>query len=186
MTPAEPRYFDSPQAFRAWLDEHHRHAPPLWVAIAKKGCTHHVLPHQEALDAALCHGWIDGAVKKIDDEHYALRFSQRRAGSNWSAVNVLRFHQLQAANLVHDSGLAAFESRDRKVSEDTPAQLTEADQAAFKADPAAWAFMERQPPGYRRQASWYVLSARTETTRQRRLARLIALCAAEKRLPGYG
>jgi hypothetical protein len=98
---------------------------------------------------------------------------------------VNRFHQLQAANLVHESGLAAFESRDRTVSEDTPAQLTETDQAVFKATAVAWSFMERQPPGYRRQASWYVLSARTEATRQRRLARLIALSAAGRRLPGY-
>jgi len=99
----------------------------MWVAISKKGCTHHVLQHQDALDAALCYGWIDGAVKRIDENHYALRFSVRRAGSNWSVVNVLRFKQLQAASLVHAAGLTAFESRDRKVLEDAPAELTEAD-----------------------------------------------------------
>ena len=116
MRPTDVRYFDSGQHFRAWLLEHHATSAPIWAAIAKRGCSHHVLPHQEALDAALCFGWIDGIVGRLDDDHYALRFSARRPRSNWSAVNVLRFAQLKEAGAVHVSGLVAFESRDRALS----------------------------------------------------------------------
>lgn len=185
MRPTDVRYFDSGQHFRAWLLEHHATSAPIWAAIAKRGCSHHVLPHQEALDAALCFGWIDGIVGRLDDDHYALRFSARRPRSNWSAVNVLRFAQLKEAGAVHVSGLVAFESRDRAISEEQPAELTAADVELFKANSAAWAFFARQPPGYRRQASWYVLSARTAATRQLRLAKVIELSAVEQRLPGF-
>ncbi len=186
MRPTDVQYFESGARFRAWMFEHHATAAPIWVAIAKRGCTHHVLTYQEALDAALCFGWIDGVVGRLDDDHYGLRFSQRRPRSNWSVVNVTRFGLLREAGEVHASGLAAFESRDRTVSEDEPAQLTDADLALLKADADAWAFFLRQPPGYRRQASWYVLSARTGEVRQRRLAKVIKLSAAGKRLPGFG
>ncbi|RPH44892.1 MAG: bacteriocin-protection protein [Burkholderiales bacterium] len=185
MKPADVLYFDSAEQLRDWLLAHHATSPPAWIAIAKRGCAHHVLPYRDALDAALCFGWIDGVVGRLDDDHYALRLSRRRPGSNWSAVNVRRFAELQADGWLHPSGLAAFEQRDRAVSEDTPAVLAEADLAAFVANPAAWAFFETQPAGYRRQASWYVLSARTEPTRQRRLSRLIELSASGLRLPGY-
>ncbi len=186
MKPSDVRYFDSAQQFRTWLHAHHLISAPVWVAIAKRGCAHHVLPHQDALDEALCFGWIDGVVGRLDEDHYALRFSKRRPGSNWSAVNVLRFGQLHKAGEVHASGLAAFESRDRAASEDTPAELEAHDLVVFQANVAAWAFFERQPPGYRRQASWYVLSARTDATRQRCLMRVIELSALGQRLPGYG
>ena len=156
------------------------------MAIAKRGCSHHVLRYQDVLDAALCFGWIDGVVGRIDEQHYALRLSRRRAGSNWSAVNIRRFAELRAAGQVQPSGLAAFESRDRAVSEDAPAELSGDDLAAFHAQRMAWAFFAAQPAGYRRQASWYVLSARTAPTRQRRLRKLIELSAAGQRLPGFG
>jgi uncharacterized protein YdeI (YjbR/CyaY-like superfamily) len=185
VKPTDVQYFDSARDFRAWLDAHHAASPPLWVAIAKRGCAHHLLAYQEALDAALCFGWIDGVVGRIDTNHYALRFSKRRTGSNWSVVNVLRYGELHAAGDVHASGLAVFESRDRSASEDTPAELNEADLLVFQADAAAWTFFDRQPPGYRRQASWYVLSARTPETRKRRLMKVIALSALGQRLPGY-
>lgn len=185
MRPTDVRYFDSAQHFKAWLLKHHATSVPIWVAIAKRGCAHHVLPHQDALDAALCFGWIDGIVGRLDDDHYALRFSARRPRSNWSAVNVLRFAQLKEAGAVHAAGLVAFESRDRVVSEEKPAELTAADVELFKANSAAWAFFATQPSGYRRQASWYVLSARTAATRQRRLAKVIEFSAERRRLPGF-
>jgi uncharacterized protein YdeI (YjbR/CyaY-like superfamily) len=185
MRPTDVRYFDSAQHFRDWLLAHHATAMPIWVAIAKRRCTHHVLAHQDALDAALCFGWIDGIVGRLDEDHYALRFSARRPRSNWSVVNLLRFAQLQKAGAVHAEGLAAFASRDRVASEEASAELTPADVALFQANPAAWAFFAAQPPGYRRQASWTVLSARTAATRQRRLDKLIALSAAGRRLPGF-
>jgi uncharacterized protein YdeI (YjbR/CyaY-like superfamily) len=185
MRPSDVRYFDAAQQFRTWLLEHHATSVPIWVAIAKRGCSHHVLLHQDALDAALCFGWIDGIVGRLDDDHYALRFSARRPRSNWSAVNVVRFAQLKEAGVVHAAGLVAFETRDRAVSEEEPAELMAADVDAFKANPVAWSFFAAQPSGYRRQASWYVLSARTASTRRRRLAKVIELSAAGQRLPGF-
>jgi uncharacterized protein YdeI (YjbR/CyaY-like superfamily) len=185
MKPTDVRYFDSPVAFRAWLEAHRDSAGPTWVAVAKKGATHHVLPYAAVLDTLLCLGWIDGVVGRVDEQHYALRASRRRPGSNWSAVNVQRVAELSAAGLMHPAGLAAFESRDKAVSEETRAELAPADRAVFEANAAAWAFFQAQPPGYRRQASWYVISARTPATRQRRLARLVELCAAGRRLPGF-
>ena len=185
MKPVDIRYFDSAAHFRSWLEQHHGSAGPTWVAIAKSGCTHHVLTYQEALDSALSFGWIDGVVGRIDAEHYAQRFSQRRPKSNWSVVNVRRIEQLFVAGEVHVSGRAAFESRDAAVSEDAVATLGTDEQAAFEENTDAWAFFCKQPPGYRRQASWYVMSARTAATRLRRLNRVISASASGQRLPGY-
>jgi uncharacterized protein YdeI (YjbR/CyaY-like superfamily) len=185
MKPTNIQFFDSAEHFQSWMLAHHATAAPTWVAIAKLGSKHHVLTYQEALDVALCHGWIDGVVGRIDEDHYAARFSARRPGSNWSVVNVKRFAQLQASGLVHVSGLLAFESRDRAVSEDQTAELDEDSLAALRANAAAWAFFDRQPPGYRRQASWFVMSARTPATKARRLQKLLALSASGQRLPGF-
>jgi uncharacterized protein YdeI (YjbR/CyaY-like superfamily) len=117
--------------------------------------------------------------------HYAQRFSQRRSKSNWSAVNVKRFKELLALGVVHASGVAAFEQRDKAISEDVQAEFTDDYIRIFRQAPDAWAFFQQQPPGYRRQASWYVISARTEPTRAKRLHRVIALSNARRRLPGY-
>lgn len=186
MKPTNVLFFDSAEQFRLWLQAHHTSSAPVWIALAKRGCTHHLLFHQDALDTALCFGWIDGIVGKIDIEHFALRFSKRRTRSNWSVVNVSRFGELHEMGLVDAAGLSAFESRDITLSEDTPAQLNETDLAQLKANPAAWAYFEQQPPGYRRQASWFVQSARTAVTRQRRLLKVIERSESQKRLPGYG
>jgi hypothetical protein len=120
------------------------------------------------------------------EAHNAWRFSDRRPVSNWSAINVLRFNQLFATGTDHASELAAFESRGRVVPEDAPAEMLGSDLMQLQADAAAWPFFERQPAGWRRQARWYVLGARSEATRQRRLSRIIQLSATGKRLPGYG
>lgn len=121
-------------------------------------------------------------MSKLDDSHYALRFTRRRPKSNWSAINIRRFNELQAAGLVMPAGLAAFESRDRAVSEERPAALDGAHEQRMRARPAAWRFFSEQPPGYRRQAAWYVMSARGEATRDRRLAQLIEASAQGRRL----
>lgn len=183
MKPTDVRRFASPEALRDWLHANHAAVDALWIAIAKKNATSDVVTHAQALDLALAYGWIDGFVGKLDDTHYALRFTRRRAKSNWSAVNLKRFAELQAAGRVMPAGQAAYERRDRAISEERPAELDPALARRFKAQRAAWAFFSRQPPGYRRQASWYVMSARTEPTRLRRLERLVEASAAGLRLP---
>jgi uncharacterized protein YdeI (YjbR/CyaY-like superfamily) len=182
MTPTDLLYFKSAAAFRRWLAQHHATATAQWVALAKKGATDRLLHYPDALDAALAYGWIDGFVSKLDDTHYALRFTPRKPRSNWSAVNVKRYEELLAQRLIEDAGRRAFDTRDRAVSEQTRAELDGELLAAFKRNKAAWAFFCAQPPGYRRQASWAVLSARTEPTRQRRLQGLIDASARGERI----
>lgn len=173
MKPTDPLAFATPADFSAWLAEHHATSPARWLLLAKQG--HAGITHRQALDEALCWGWIDGFVGKWSDSHFALRFSPRKPSSNWSAVNLARFAELQAEGRVQAPGLAAFERRDRRISEDKPADLPAALLQGF--EPAAKAWWQAQTPGYRRQASWWVLSAKQEATRARRLATLAAECA---------
>jgi uncharacterized protein YdeI (YjbR/CyaY-like superfamily) len=182
MKPIDIRHFASAAAFRAWLRRAHARSTAQWVAIAKKNATEHVLPHRDALDTALAFGWIDGFVSKLDATHYALRFTPRKPGSNWSAVNVKRYGELLAAGRIEPAGRAAFDQRDRRMTEERPAELTAPYLKVFRHQPAAWRFFSGQPPGYRRQMSWYVLSAKTEPTRQRRLQALMDASAAGQRL----
>lgn len=182
MKPRNVQRFASPAALAAWYEAQHAGAAELWLAVAKKNAAQDVVPYRDALDLALAYGWIDGFVGKLDDTHYALRFTPRKPKSNWSAVNVKRYGELLAAGRITPAGAAAFESRDRAVSEERPAELSAPYLAQFRRQRRAWTFFEAQPPGYRRQAAWYVLSARTEDTRQRRLAALIEASANALRL----
>jgi len=189
VKPSAPLAFADPAAFEAWLATHHATSPACWLLLAKQG--HAGITHREALDVALCWGWIDGFVGKWSDSHFALRFSPRRPRSNWSAVNVARMAELMAGAVadrrVQAPGQAAFDGRDRSASEDHIAELTPEQAAQLAAVPEALAFWLAQTPGYRRQASWWVLSAKQEATRARRLATLVADCAAGRRvkvLPG--
>ncbi len=185
MKPRDVRRFASPQALDAWYALEHARATELWLAVAKKNAAQDLVPYAAALDLALAWGWIDGFVGKLDDTHYALRFTPRKPKSNWSAVNVARYAELLADGRITPAGKAAFESRDRAVSEEQRAELTATDLARFRKQPAAWAFFSAQPPGYRRQAAWYVISARQEVTRARRLALLIEVSGAQQRLPAF-
>ncbi len=185
MKAVDVRYFRSAAEFRRWLARHHASATAQWVALAKKNATERLLHYADALDAALAYGWIDGFVSKLDETHYALRFTPRKPKSNWSAVNVKRYGELLAAGLIEEAGRRAFEARDRAVSEEARAELDGPLRATFERNRRAWAFFLAQPPGYRRQASWTVLSARTDATRERRLQALIEASARGERLvPG--
>ena len=130
---------------------------------------------------ALCYGWIDGLSVSGTTATTRLRFSPRRPGSNWSAVNVARFAELCAAGRVQAPGLAAYERRDLRVSEERPAELAPALLQRLQAESSAWRFWQAQPPGYRRQAAWWLMSAKQQATQERRLATLIADCAAGRR-----
>jgi uncharacterized protein YdeI (YjbR/CyaY-like superfamily) len=178
VKPDNPLQFAGAAEFEVWLQAYHATSPPRWLLLAKLG--HAGITHREALDVALCWGWIDGFVGKWSESHFALRFSPRRASSNWSAVNIARFAELQAAGLVQAPGLAAFARRDPSKSEERPADLPAALLKRFPQE--AKAFWLAQPPGYRRQASWWVLSAKRDETRERRLATLIEDCAAGRRV----
>jgi uncharacterized protein YdeI (YjbR/CyaY-like superfamily) len=188
MTPApRPTFFATPAAFRRWLEKNHAKAAELWVGFHKKGSGRPSLTWPESVDEALCFGWIDGVRYRVDEASYKIRFTPRQAKSIWSNVNVKRVAELKKLGRMMPAGLKAFEKADPKRSgiyayERESAQLDPALEKRFRADAKAWAFFRAQPPGYQRLIAYWVVSAKQEETRLRRLARLIADSAAGRRV----
>lgn len=180
----KPTFFATPARFRAWLEKHHATRTELLVGFHKKGSGRPSITWPESVDEALCAGWIDGVRRRIDDESYTIRFTPRRPRSLWSAVNIARAEELSRLGRMLPAGLAAFEARLEARSQvyayeqKENAALAPEQERQLRANRAAWAFFTAQAPGYRRVASWWVLSAKREETRQRRLATLIADSAA--------
>lgn len=185
----KPRFFASPSVWRAWLEEHHADTGELWVGLYKRDSGRPSITWPEAVDGALCFGWIDGIRKSIDDVSYRIRFTPRKPRSVWSAVNVKRATELSNTGLMHSAGLAAFQKRDEKRSaiysyeQRKRAKLPDVHTKQFRNQPAAWAFFQAQPPGYRRICSWWVISAKKEETRLKRLAALIEHSAHRRKIP---
>jgi uncharacterized protein YdeI (YjbR/CyaY-like superfamily) len=181
-----PKFFATPKLFRAWLAKNYDRADALWVGFYRKDSGRRSITWPESVDEALCFGWIDGIRKKVDDISYKIRFTPRRAKSIWSAVNIGRVAVLTAEGRMHAAGHAAFARRDEtrvySFENRATAKLTEADAKEFKRDPAAWKFFQAQPPGYRRLAAWWVISAKRTETRRARLKRLIATSRARRRI----
>ncbi len=188
MTGAEPRFFDSGAAFREWLEANHTQARELTVGFFKRGAARIGMTYPEALDEALCFGWIDGVRKSIDDAGYSIRFSPRKPKSIWSEVNIRRAEELSALGRMHPAGLRAFHGRDPERTglysfERSQAAFDAALEGRFRANPEAWTFFEKQPAGYRRTSTWWVMSAKKEETRRRRLGVLIAESQQGRRVP---
>lgn len=181
-------FFATAAEFRRWLLANHARVTELQVGFYKKGATRKGLTYREAVEEALCFGWIDGQVRRIDEERYQHRFTPRRPGSTWSNVNVAHVERLNAAGRMHASGLAAFHARlpaktgVYSFEPATPPVLPAAMARRFRAAKAAWAFFQAQPPGYRRLALHKVVSPKQAATRERWFARLIAASAAGRRL----
>ena len=183
----KPMFFKSPSDFRKWLEKNHKTAPELLVGYHRKSTGRPTLTWPESVAEALCFGWIDGVRRRIDEESYTIRFTPRRAGSSWSAINVKMVQELEAAGRMTPAGRAVFESRKNRDSsgysyERRTAEFDDKRQKDFKKNKAAWAFFEAQPPGYRRTLTWWVMSAKGEDTRDRRLAKLVESSAAGKRM----
>ena len=182
-----PTFFKSGAQFRAWLEKHHSRRDELLVGFYKTGSGKGGMTYRQALDEALCYGWIDGVRRNYTPDSYTIRFTPRKSRSHWSRINITRAHELKAAGLMHDVGLAAFERRDEGKTinysyELQAAALTPAFEKRFKANKAAWTFFISQAPSYQRHAKFYVMSAKQEETRARRLDILIADSAAGRRL----
>lgn len=180
-------FFDNPAMFRAWLEAYHTTKQELWVGYYKKATGLPSMTWPESVDEALCYGWIDGIRKTVDEQRYRIRFTPRKRGSNWSAVNVERVAVLTAEGRMQPAGLRAFEARTSDGSviysyeERQLAALNEELEAQFRANDAAWVFFQAQPRSYRQMAIWWVMSAKKDETRQNRLNALIADSAAQKR-----
>ena len=180
-------YFKTGSEFRRWLAANHASERELLVGFYRKASGKPSISYKEAVDEALCFGWIDGIKKRVDDERYTHRFTPRKAVSIWSLVNATRIKELIADRRVATPGLEAWQRRDPKKTgiysfENRPKTLEPALERTFKAEKAAWAFFCLQPPGYRRLMIFYVMSAKQPETRARRLARLIETSAEGKRI----
>jgi uncharacterized protein YdeI (YjbR/CyaY-like superfamily) len=185
-----PSFYESEAELRHWLVEYHGSARFLWVGFHKVKSSMKGISYAQALDAALCYGWIDGVRKSIDAHRWMIRFSPRKVSSIWSAVNLKRYAELQELGLIEAAGREVFAARNpnntSKYSfEQSSAALTQEHESIFQTNPAAWEFFSRQPPGYRKVASWWVISAKQEETRLRRLAKLIESSGRSKRLDAF-
>ena len=174
----KPTFFATAEAMRAWLNAHHAAAPELLVGFYKKGSGKPSITWPESVDEALCVGWIDGIRRSLDDERYTIRFTPRKAGSIWSAVNIRRVEALQAARRMQPAGLATFAKRKEARSavyayEQRGQGLSAEHEERLKANRNAWEFFQAQPAWYRRTAAWWVISAKRAETREKRLAQLI-------------
>ncbi|HEX6751026.1 MAG TPA: YdeI/OmpD-associated family protein [Longimicrobium sp.] len=188
-TDAKPVFFATPAEFRAWLEAHHETEPELLVGFWKKGSGKPSITWPESVDEALSFGWIDGVRRSLGDEAYTIRFTPRRARSTWSGVNVRRMGELIAEGRVRPAGMKAFEARSADKTaiyayEQRAPDLTEPYAGELRANAGAWEFWQKQAPWYRKTASWWIISAKKEETRQKRLATLIDDCANGRVLAG--
>ena len=187
----EPKFFPTPADFRAWLEENHTSEKELWVGFYRKGTGKPSITWPESVDQALCFGWIDGIRKTLDAESYVIRFTPRRRGSVWSNVNTRRAGELISDGLMQAAGKRAFEARDPVKSgiysfeRTKPAKLPPAVKKVFMADKRAWKFFQSQPPGYRALVTNWVITAKQEATRDRRLATLMKDSAEGKRIAQF-
>ena len=185
-----PKFFATPAAFRAWLARHHRSAAELLVGFHKRASGTASLTWPESVDEALCFGWIDGVRRRLDADRYTIRFTPRRPGSIWSAVNCRKVLSLEAAGRLRPAGRAAYAARRANRSgrysyEQRPRRLPAPYARLLAASPAAHRFFLGQAPWYRRAAIWWVVSARGAATRLRRAGRLIELSAAGRLIPQF-
>lgn len=186
MTGRAPRFFATPAAWRAWLAKNHAAATELLVGFHKRATGRPSLTWPESVDEALCYGWIDGRRRRLDAESYEIRFTPRKKGSHWSLVNVRRVRELKKAGLMTPAGARAFAARDTartgraSYEAKKPATLSPAFVKALRANAKAWGHFHARPPWYRRTAAFWVMSAKREETRVKRLNDLIAACAAGK------
>jgi len=185
-----PTFFQTASAFRRWLARHHATADVLLVGLYKKGSGRPSMTWPEAVDVALCYGWIDGVRKSLDEVSYTIRFTPRKPGSIWSTVNIRRAQALIEQGNMQPAGLKAYQARKENKSgiysyEQRSVDLAEPYNRQLRQNEAAWRFFQLQPPSYRKAACWYIVSAKKEETRLRRLEMLVAHSVQGRRLPQF-
>jgi uncharacterized protein YdeI (YjbR/CyaY-like superfamily) len=181
------KFFRTAADLRRWFDRNHKTAERLWVGFLRKDTGRRSITWQESVDEALCVGWIDGIRKRIDEASYKIRFTPRRPGSIWSAINIGRVAVLKKEGRMRPAGLEAFSKKRENKSgiysyEQRPVTLPDPYRSALAAHRRAADFFEAQPPSYRKLVTWWVVSAKKEETRQSRLEKLVTACDAGKRL----
>ena len=174
----KPKFFKTPSDFRKWFEEHHESSKELLVGFYKKGSGRPSITWPQSVDEALCFGWIDGIRRSIDESSYSIRFTPRKAISTWSVVNIKRAQELIDQGLMRPAGLKAFQARKEYRSgiysyEQRSEELPDPYAKLFKRNKRAWDFFQAQSPWYRKTMGWWIVSAKREETRLKRLATLI-------------
>lgn len=174
-----PTYFATQQDFRNWLERNYDNEVELLVGFYKVDSGKPSITWSQSVDQALCFGWIDGIRKSIDSESYCIRFTPRKPKSTWSAINIRKVEEMNKLGLMHPAGLAAFKKRNEQTSsiysyENRPEKLSPEYELLFKNHPKAWEFFKLQPSSYQRIAIYWLMSAKQEATREKRLTELIA------------
>jgi len=168
--------------WRAWLEKHHASSPGVWFVFYKAHTGVKSVPNEDVVREALCFGWIDSLVKRLDDARYVLKITPRQPTSNWSDINRKRWAELKAAGLLTSAGLAAAPTEDsyapRPVIPDLPAYIAK----ALKVNSKAWEFFRGLAPTYRRHFVVWIHTAKRAETRERRIRESIRLLAAGKKL----
>ena len=183
----KPEFFQTPADFGTWLEKNHATATELWVGYYKTDSGKPSITWPESVDQALCFGWIDGIRKGVDQISYQIRFTPRRRGSIWSAINIKRAKELVRQKQMRPTGLKAFAARiENKLGiysyEQRSTELSQPYANLLKKNKAASDFVKKQPPSYRKMIGWWIISAKKEETRMARLAKLISESAKGKRL----
>jgi uncharacterized protein YdeI (YjbR/CyaY-like superfamily) len=183
----KPEFFQTSADFRTWVKRNHATASELWVGFYKKDSGKPSITWPESVDQALCFGWIDGIRKRVDKSSYQIRFTPRRRGSIWSAINIKRATELVRQRQMRSAGIKAFAARIENKSgiysyEQRSTELSEPYAKQLQKNKAAWNFFRTQPPLYRKMMDWWIVSAKKEETRMARVAKLISESAKGKRL----
>lgn len=185
----ETIFFDSPFAFYKWLEEHHESKQEQWVGYYKKHTGKPSMTWPESVDQALCFGWIDGLRRSVDEDRYRIRFTPRKATSIWSDVNVKRYAELLKEKRIQPAGKAAYARKKSNKSgvysfEQDPESLRLPVQyeVVFQENKSAWTFYKSLSPSALKASIWWVISAKQEATRQRRLAEFIQCCAEGRKI----
>lgn len=183
----KPTFFKTPSDFRKWLEKHHESSKELLVGFYKKGSGRASITWPESVDEALCFGWIDGIRRSIDDSSYSIRFTPRKAISTWSVVNIKRAQELIDERLMKPAGLKAFQARKEYRSgiysyEQRSEKLPDPYATIFKQNKKAWDFFQAQSPWYRKTLGWWIVGAKREETRLKRLATLMEESASGRKM----
>lgn len=168
--------------WRTWLEKHHASNPGVWLVFYKKHTPVKSIPYEDSVDEALCFGWIDSLIKRLDDDRYARKFTPRKRTSKWSDINRKRWTKLKAAGLLTPTGLATAPSGNtygpRQAIPELPAYIGK----AFKANAKAWEFFQELAPSHRRHFVVWIDSAKREQTKKKRLCEAISLLATGNKL----
>jgi uncharacterized protein YdeI (YjbR/CyaY-like superfamily) len=181
-------YFRNVKEFRKWLKRNHKTGKELWAGFYKKSSGKEGITYPEAVDTALCFGWIDGIRKSVDQISYANRFTPRKFNSNWSAVNIRKVEELKKQGLMEPAGLAVYEKRRADKSEvysfeQDAVQLDDKSKKLFRKNKKAWNYFESETPSYRKISTHWVNSAKRDDTRIKRLQILISSSENQERIP---